>query len=120
MLGWAALLRQRLLVGAVTLAACSPRPGMCTASSECVSPSACVAGRCQPDKPNVKPAIDSARRLVVHPIDLAYLRRGQGATGGALPPIFVLGRDGGALLLRFSVALPAAANVVEAYVVMRR
>ncbi len=93
---------------------------MCTASSECVSPSACVAGRCQPDKPNVKPAIDSARRVVVHPVDLAYLRRGEGATGGALPPIFVLGRDGGALLLRFSVALPTSANIVEAYVVLRR
>ncbi len=93
---------------------------MCTASSECVAQSACVAGRCQPDKPNVKPAIDSARRVVVKPIDLAYVRRGEGASGGALPPVFVLGKDGGMLLVRFSVALAPGANVVEAYLVLRR
>ena len=93
---------------------------MCTASSECTTQSACVAGRCQPDKPNVKPAIDAARRVVVHPVDLAYLRRGDGPTGGALPPLFALGRDAAVLMMRFSVALPTTANVVEAYVVLRR
>ena len=99
---------------------CAPRPRMCTASSECVTQSSCVAGRCQPDKPNVKPAIDAARRLVVRPTDVAYLRRGDGTTGGALPPLFALGRDSAVLMMRFSVPLPATANIVEAYVVLRR
>ena len=99
---------------------CAPRARMCTASSECTAQSACVAGRCQADKPSVKPAIDAARRVVVHPVDLAYLRRGDGPSGGALPPLFALGRDSAVLMLRFSVALPATANVVEAYVVLRR
>ena len=93
---------------------------MCTATSECVAQSACVAGRCQPDKPNVKPAIDAARRLVVHPVDLAYVRRGDGVSGGGLPPLFALGKDSAVLMMRFSVALPSTANVVEAYVVLRR
>jgi hypothetical protein len=99
---------------------CAPRPRMCTASSECIAQSACVAGRCQPDKPNVKPAIDAARRLVVRPVDMAYLRRGEGGTGGALPPLFALGRDSAVLMMRFSVPLPTTANIVEAYVVLRR
>jgi hypothetical protein len=93
---------------------------MCTASSECIKESACVAGRCQPDRPNVKPAIDAARRLVVHPVDVAYLRRGDSANGGALPPLFSLGKDSAVLMMRFSVALSPTANVVEAYVVLRR
>ncbi len=99
---------------------CAPRARMCTASNECATQSACVAGRCQPDKPNVKPAIDAARRVVVHPVDLAYLRRGDGPSGGALPPLFALGTDAAVLMMRFSVALPTTANVVEAYVVLRR
>jgi hypothetical protein len=93
---------------------------MCTASSECDPKSACVAGRCQLEKPTVKPAVDSARRLVVRPIDLAYVRCGDGPSGGALPPVFALGKDSGRLFLRFAVALAPTANVVEAYVVLRR
>jgi hypothetical protein len=96
---------------------------MCIASSECTAASVCVAGRCQPDKPNVKPAVDAARRLVVRPVDMAYVRRGGGSSdssGGALPPMVALGRDSAVLFLRFSVALPQLANVVEAYVVLHR
>ena len=93
---------------------------MCVASSECAAQTACVAGRCQPDKPTVKPAVDSARRWVVAPIDMAFLQSGYPARDGALPPLFALGKDRGVLLLRFSVALPPAANVVEAYVCLRR
>jgi hypothetical protein len=99
---------------------CAPRPRMCTASTECTTQSACVAGRCQPDKPNVKPAIDAARRMVVRPADVAYVRRGDGPTGGALPPLFALGRDSAVLMMRFSGPLPSNANIVEAYVVLRR
>lgn len=68
----------------------------------------------------MKPAIDAARRLVLHPIDIAYLRRGDAPSGGALPPLFSLGKDSAVLMMRFSVALAANANVVEAYVVLRR
>ena len=99
---------------------CAPRARMCLASSECTAKSECVAGRCQPDKPNVKPAIDAARRIVVRPVDLAYVMRGDGASGGSLPPLFALGRDSAVLLMRFSVAISTTANVVEAYVVLRR
>jgi hypothetical protein len=107
-------------VASVAGAGCAPRPRMCVASTECVAQSACVAGRCQPDKPNVKPAIDAARRLVVRPVDLAYVRRGDGANDGALPPLFTLGKDSAVLMMRFSVPVPATANIVEAYVVLRR
>lgn len=79
-----------------------------------------MAGRCQPDKPTVKPAVDSARRWVVSPSDLAYVKRGDSASDGSLPPLFALGRSSGVLFLRFAVALPANANVIEAYVCLRR
>ncbi|MBX3202806.1 MAG: DNRLRE domain-containing protein [Labilithrix sp.] len=99
---------------------CVPRARLCTAASDCADKSACVAGRCQIDKPTAKPAVDSARRVVVRPVDVAYVKSGDGPSGGALPTVFVLGKDGGKLFLRFSVAVPATANVVEAYVVLRR
>lgn len=93
---------------------------MCAASSECAGKGACVAGRCQVEKPTVKPAVDSARRVVLRPVDVAYVRRGDGPTEGGAPASFVLGKDGGKLFLRFDAAIPKAANVVEAYVVLRR
>ena len=103
---------------------CAPRPRLCVASSECASQNACVAGRCQSEKPNAKPAALSARRLVVRPVDLAYVRRGDDRLSpdsrGALPPAFALGRDSAVLLMRFKAALPANATIVEAYVVLRR
>jgi len=68
----------------------------------------------------VKPAIDSARRLVARPVDIAYVQRGDGPSKGGLPPVFALGKNGGKLFLRFAVDVPQTANVVEAYVVLRR
>ena len=79
-----------------------------------------MAGRCQSEKPNAKPAALSARRLVVRPVDVAYVRRGDDATGGALPPAFALGRDSAVLLMRFKAELKADATIVEAYVILRR
>lgn len=55
---------------------------------------------------------------MVEPADMAFL--GPGAAVGALPPHAPLGKDGSALLLRFSVDLPAEAKVIEAYVVLHR
>lgn len=92
---------------------------MCTASTDCVADAACVAGRCQPTKSTVKPAIDGARRVVVRPLDVGYARPGGGG-GEGLPAVVTLGKDGAVLLLRFSVTLPPTANLVEAYVVLHR
>ena len=120
-LGRSRVMTTTLLVSSFALAsACVPRPRMCTASSECGDKSACVAGRCQVEKATMKPAVDSARRLVVRPVDMAYVKTGDGPSGGALPTVFALGRDGGKLFLRFSVTVPPPANIVEAYVVLRR
>jgi hypothetical protein len=112
-------------VGAVAMmiifaSGCAPRARMCTASTECADKNACVAGRCQPEKASVKPAIDSARRIVVRPVDVAWVRVGDAPSDGSLPPFFSLGRGGEKLLLRFSVVIPQTANIVEAYVVLRR
>jgi hypothetical protein len=93
---------------------------MCAATAECAAQSSCVAARCQPDRANVRPAIDASRRVVVHPADVAFLRRGDGPSGGELPPEFTLGREAAVLLLRFSVPLTPSTNVVEAYLVLRR
>lgn len=116
-----------VLLGVVALGAfagvgCVPRARMCTASSECSDKSACVAGRCQLEKASVKPAVDSARRLVMHPIDIAYVSSTakDPAVAGPLPNVFVLGKDGAKLFLRFSVPILPHANIVEAYVVLHR
>lgn len=61
----------------------------------------------------------AAKRIVLHPVDVAFVRRGEPAAG-APPAQFTLGRGPAALLLRFSVALTPATNIVEAYVVLRR
>jgi hypothetical protein len=113
-------------VGALVLvlafsASCATRARMCSGPPDCDAKSACVAGRCQLEKATVRPAIDSARRLVVPPVDVAYVHRGDAPSGaGAIPPVVALGKDGGKLFLRFEVGLPAGANVVEAYLVLHR
>jgi len=104
---------------AATFVGCAPRARMCVESSECAAQSACVAGRCQGTAPNVKAAVDGARRIVVRPVDLAYVSRAD-LDPGAPPPVVALGKDSGTLLLRFSVALAKTANVLEAYVVLHR
>ena len=93
---------------------------MCTASFECGKASACVAGRCQLDTPTMKPAVDTARRIVVRPIDLAYVSRGDAPNDGPLPPVVALGRRDGRLLLRFDLGLPRSTTITEAYVVLHR
>lgn len=99
---------------------CAPRKTMCTASFECGQASACVAGRCQVERATLKPAVDTARRVVVRPVDLAYVARGEPAHDGPLPAVIALGRRDARLLLRFALDLPAGANVTEAYVVLHR
>ncbi len=81
---------------------------------------ACVAGRCQAGQPRLKPAVDSARRIVAWPVDVAYVRRGADLAEGTVPSVFPLGVGNARLLLRFSVVVPSSATVVEAYLVLRR
>jgi hypothetical protein len=97
-----------------------PRMRMCDPLVPCQAQKSCVAGRCQPDGP-APPLIQTTRRLLLQPVEAAYLRRGDSPSGGALPPLFPLGRDGDdALLLRFSAPLAPDAAVVEAYVLLER
>lgn len=98
---------------------CAPRSRMCVSSRDCAAEFACVAGRCQLDKPNAHPAIDTARRLVVRPADLAYLRSGHPASE-TLPPVVSVGSERAILLMRFDLRLPKDAKVIEAYVVLHR
>jgi hypothetical protein len=94
---------------------------MCDARSACPSRTVCVAGRCQ--REGAEPAIVSARRMVLDPKEVAYLRRGDSSSGGAVPSLFTLGRraDGDELLLlRFEAPLAPDATVVEAYVLLER
>ena len=111
-----------LVAFAALSSACAARPCMCVASAECGAGSSCVAGRCQRTA-GVPELQANTRRLVVFPEAMAYVRRGEGATGGALPPLFTLGRaaDGDArLYLRFSVPLEHDTQIVEAYVLLER
>jgi hypothetical protein len=90
---------------------------MCAAEGDCGPRAFCVAGRCLAR--GATPAIDTARRLLVGPVDVAYIRRGEAGPA----PIATLGKagnEGATILLRFSVPLPPEANVLEAYVVLER
>lgn len=94
---------------------------MCIAQNDCGAQAACIAGRCQPEAR--VPVIQSAgvRRLVIAPIDAAFVRRGDASASAS--PVFALGRaaDGDALLLlRFDVPLAPTTTVVEAYLLLDR
>jgi hypothetical protein len=91
---------------------------MCAAEADCGSRASCVAGRCVAH--GATAAIDTARRLLFFPVDLAYMRRDANLRD-ATTATLGRARDGGAVVfLRFSVALPPEANVLEAYLVLER
>jgi hypothetical protein len=105
-----------LAILACLLCACVRSPRMCVADVGCGANASCVAGRCL--SRGAVAAIATARRLLVEPVDVAYLRPG-GATETA--GLATLGRGDGALvLLRFSAPLPPETSVVEAYLLMDR
>ncbi len=91
---------------------------MCASQGDCLGRASCVAGRCVAH--GATAAIDTGRRLLFAPVDVAYVRRdGDGledvtaTLGGA--------RDAGALVLvRFSASLPPETNVIEAYLLLER
>lgn len=110
--------------GICAAVACMPRPRMCGTSGDCGPSRACVAGRCQIElvDAGATPEIQTTRRIVLAPVDVAFLRRGEGPTP-ALPTVFSLGRqrDGDAiLLLKFAAPLTPKTKVVEAYVLLDR
>jgi hypothetical protein len=100
---------------------------MCASPAECGA-LACVAGRCQADEHALQTAgrgleiqREGVRRLVLAPTEIAYVRRGDGAS--SLPEVMTLGRasDGDALLfLRFNLPIPPTTQVLEAYLLLDR
>jgi hypothetical protein len=112
--------------------ACVKRPRMCSAASECFAGSQCVAGRCQLTSdggwiPQISEQSDAGaivRRVVVSPVDVAWMKPGDGTNeASAMPAIFPLGRraDGNAVLfVRFAVPLARETQVVEAYLLLAR
>jgi hypothetical protein len=103
--------------------ACVVRPRLCASMTECGATQACIAGRCQPSKGTPAIAAPQVRRLVISPLDVAYITsRERAGSPSEVPPILVLGRhgDGAALLLRFSAPIAQDEEVVEAYVLLDR
>jgi hypothetical protein len=106
---------------ALLMAACMTPPRMCASEVDCDGQgsglASCVAGRCVAH--GATAAIDTARRLLFLPVDVAWVRPRGDALGAATA---TLGRsgDGAIVLSRFSVSLPPEANVLEAYLVLER
>jgi hypothetical protein len=98
-------------------AGCMTRPRMCASESDCTAQASCVAGRCVAQGSTA--AIDTARRLVFFPVDVAYVAP---HTDRRAASTVTLGRTGdeGILLLRFAAPLPPEATVLEAYLVLER
>ena len=105
--------------------ACVVRPRLCASMTECGAMQACVAGRCQPVKGTPAIAAPQVRRLIVSPLDVAYVTENQRARAGSpseVPPVVMLGRtgDAAALLLRFSAPIAPDEDVIEAYILLDR
>jgi hypothetical protein len=104
-----------LAAGLAACPSCTPPPRMCALESDCGAQASCVAGRCVPH--GATPAIATARRMLVTPLDVGWACRGDG-TGS---DVATLGRgDGAVLFLRFSVPLRAETSVVEGYLLLDR
>jgi hypothetical protein len=110
---------------AVASASCVSAPAVGCTETSCGAAVACVAGRCQASRPELRPAIESPAvvRLLVPATAMAYVRAGR--DGGEVPAVYDLGRRGSdaELLLRF--ARPAGfyrslGRIVEAYLVLPR
>jgi hypothetical protein len=86
-----------------------------------------VAGRCQAQKgtPAILETTDAGtpavKRVVFHPVDVAYLAPDVPPPEGSVPSIVALGKDESArLFLRFEARIPENAKVVEAYLLLPR
>jgi hypothetical protein len=127
---WSTLVPLAMKMLALTLAlavalaclalACAPRAQLCGGARGCAATSDCVAGQCLPKDATLPYA--GARRLVLRPVDIALLD-GNGPSGGALPPVFTMGRanaSGVELLLRFDVHLDRATTLLRASILLDR
>ncbi|HEY4016077.1 MAG TPA: DNRLRE domain-containing protein [Polyangiaceae bacterium] len=99
-------------------AGCMTHPRMCASESDCTAQASCVAGRCVAQ--GATAAIDTARRLVFFPVDVAYVGPGAGGRHDATVTLGRTGDEGAVLLLRFAAPLPPEATVLEAYLVLER
>jgi hypothetical protein len=91
---------------------------MCVSEGDCGAQASCVAGRCVAH--GATPAIDTARRLLFFPVDLAYVRSDADARDATAATLGGVRDQGAIVLLRFSAPVPAEANVLEAYLVLER
>jgi hypothetical protein len=91
---------------------------MCATEVDCGTQASCVAGRCVAR--GATAAIDTARRLVFAPEDLAYLTPGGDRRDPSIGVLGSLREPRSLILLRFAVPLPPEANVLEAYLVLER
>lgn len=88
---------------------------MCSSESDCGAQASCVAGRCVVH--GATPAIDTARRMLLTPVDEGWVRRGDAASSD----VATLGRgDGATVFVRFAVPLPPEVTVVEGYLLLER
>jgi hypothetical protein len=94
------------------------QPRMCASELDCTAQASCVAGRCVAQ--GATAAIDTARRLVFFPVDVAYVGPHAGGRPASTVMLGQAGEDGTVLLLRFAAALPPEATVLEAYLVLER
>jgi hypothetical protein len=95
-----------------------PPPRMCASAVDCGDRGACVSGRCLPL--GATAAVNTARRLLFAPVDVAYVHRGAGARESATAVLGSADDRDAMALLRFSVPLPPEANVIEAYLLLER
>jgi hypothetical protein len=122
LLGLLGLVAAVLLLVVGPLVSCMPPPQrMCTASTDCGAASwACVAGRCIAG--GAVPAISTARRLMIEPLDVGYVRRGEAFAGGPGSAAFAtLGLAGAPrMFLRFELPLQPDDTLVEAFLAVER
>jgi hypothetical protein len=103
----------------VLAAGCAARPVTCQGVGSCGEKAACVAGLCQVD--GAASDLARSRRLVLDPVDVAFIERGSGAPAGSLASSVTLGcagRGPAALLMRFN--LPREAEVLRAFLLVER
>ena len=98
------------------LHACMPPARMCVSEGDCGAQASCVAGRCVAH--GSVPAIDTARRMIIVPVDVSYLRSDADMRDAATATLGCSRNGTAVVLLRFSARLPPDAHVLEAYVVL--
>ena len=107
-----------LALALASLPACVLAPRMCAAESDCRGKASCVAGRCVAH--GATAVIDSARRILFSPVDIAYVRPSRDDRDADVATLGSARDEGSLLLMRFAASLPPEAHVLEAYIVLER